>query len=64
MCRLALIPFFFFSIFQRSAFSIKPEVAGLFKTSRDPTPIHTALQLWRNKKLTSGLEGEKWTFCY
>lgn len=63
MCRLALIPFFF-SIFQRTAFSIKPEVAGLFKTSHDPTPIHTALQVWRNKKLTSGLEGGKWTFCY
>lgn len=40
VCRLPLIPFFFFffSIFQRAAFSIKPEVAGLFKTSRDPTP--------------------------
>ena len=50
-----LIPFFF--IFQRAAFSIKPGVAGPFKTSPDPPAraFCTALQSGRNKKLTSGL---------
>lgn len=57
MCVSAGSNSLFFSIFQRAAFSIKSEVAGLFKTSQRPHPSFTQRsKSVRNKKLTSGLE--------
>lgn len=53
VCRLALIPFFF--LFSRELpFPLSLRWQVYLKPATTPPNILTALQVWRNKKLTSG----------
>lgn len=54
VCRLALIPFFFFLFSRELPFPLSLRWQVYLKPAATPPLVLTALQVWRNKKLTSG----------